>query len=270
MKTKVAFAAALILAIAAVIGMRSVLITTKQDIQRQGHPIEVVVASVALRPGDVLDPNKFEIKVVAGETARPDDITSDRLVEFEGRKLVKSVPRGFPLNERHFIMMPSEINFTQEVEKSRRAISIAVDQVSGVAGLIVPKDRVDVLATMAYHTTGPGGARSILETVTILENVTVLAVDNQTAEYASIPERYRRDGRRGYTSVTLSVTPEEARIITLAKAQSQGMLTLALRNPADSSSSIGRTNSDDLWNSIRDSAERRRLEVSGVRVTGGQ
>jgi len=256
-KIKVAFAAALVLAIAAGIGAKSVIDSFKRKTLEEGYPVWVIKAVRNLQVGEILDYDCITEKRIPGDAVHAGDITREELPEFVGRKLVRYVPAGDPINKRDIFPRASQIKFATQVDPDYRAITIPVDQVAGVAGLIKPKDRVDVLATLVYTVQTPSGAKSMMETMTVLENVTVLAIDSYTAEHASIPERYRRGGRGGYTSVTLSVTPEEARIVTLAQAQSQGMLTLALRNPTCMTSNVKRISADQLWKEIENAARLR-------------
>jgi pilus assembly protein CpaB len=84
-------------------------------------------------------------------------------------------------------------------------------------GLLRPGDRVDIL-----HTPARPGASSV--TVTLLQNVVVLAVGNDTGG----SENSRQTAGR---SVTVSVTPEQAQLIV--HAASEGPLDVVLRNPED-------------------------------------
>jgi len=263
-KIKVAFAAALILAIAAGIGAKSVIDSFKRETIESGHRIWVIKALRNLQVGQILDYDCFTEELIEGKAVHAGDITREEVQLFVGRKIVVYVPAGDPINKRNIFLPASQIRFTDQVNPDYRAITIAVDQVTGVAGLIKPKDHVDVLATLVFTAQTPSGVKSMMETMTVLENITVLAIDSFTAEHASIPERYRKSSRGGYTSVTLSVTPEEARIVTLAQAQSQGMLTLTLRNPAAMKSNVKRLNADDLWTEIENAAK---LRSKGVTTT---
>lgn len=261
MKIKVAFAAALILAIAAAIGVKEIIESYKAEDKKQ---VALAYAAVNLNSGDVVTDEKVKVEMRIGRSARAGDITASDLPYVIGRKLVRFVPAGDVLNYEYFDKPVAEARFTSAVLSTQRAITIPVDQVSGVAGLIQPRDRVDVLATLMYAGgASPSGSKAHVETMTVLENVTVLAVDNRTAQHAALPERLRRDGRGGYTSVTLLVTPEEARILTLAQAQAQGMLTLTLRNPSDNSSDVDRTSMDTLWESIGSAAQKRKSRNDG-------
>ena len=104
------------------------------------------------------------------------------------------------------------------IDKDKRAISVRVDDVVGVGGFLLPGNRVDVLATKKVDGTG-NNAKS----ETILEDLRVLAVDQTASTDKTQPVVVR--------AVTLEMTSEEAEV--LVKAQTEGKLQLALRNPLD-------------------------------------
>jgi pilus assembly protein CpaB len=100
-----------------------------------------------------------------------------------------------------------------------RAMSVAVDEVSDIAGFVLPHARVDVLVAIKEEN-GPGGSSA--HSKIVLENVEVLAVA-QTTDHKDKPQVER--------VVTLLVTPQEAE--RLALASHEGSLRLALRNLND-------------------------------------
>jgi pilus assembly protein CpaB len=101
------------------------------------------------------------------------------------------------------------------IEPTKRAITVRVNDVIGVAGFLLPGNRVDILATRKE------GKRA--HTRTVLEDIKVLAVD-QTAS----PEK---DKPVVVRAVTLEMAPEESEI--LVKSTQEGTLQLTLRNPLD-------------------------------------
>jgi pilus assembly protein CpaB len=105
------------------------------------------------------------------------------------------------------------------IDKSKRAVSVRVDDVVGVGGFLLPGNRVDVLATRRVGNGEESQAR------TILEDLRVLAVDQTASTDKTQPVVVR--------AVTLEMAPEEAE--KLVKAMSEGQLQLALRNPLDNS-----------------------------------
>jgi pilus assembly protein CpaB len=102
---------------------------------------------------------------------------------------------------------------------NKRAMSVKVDDVIGVAGFIKPADRVDVMVTIEPT---PGKQEHPIAKM-ILENVKVLAAGTQM-------ERKGKDEEpKPVQVITVEVDVEEAE--KLALASTQGKLRLALRNP---------------------------------------
>ena len=112
------------------------------------------------------------------------------------------------------------------IPRGMRAVSIQTANISsGVTGFVMPNNKVDVLLTM--HGMGgnndpTGGGR----TVTLLQNVTVLAVDQKI----EAPTEQKMDLKE-MRAVTLLVTPQQAEQLDLG--QNKGVLRLTLRNPLD-------------------------------------
>jgi pilus assembly protein CpaB len=104
---------------------------------------------------------------------------------------------------------------SRQVESGKRAISIRVDDVVGVAGFVLPGDRVDVMLTRRI-----GTAANNLRTEIILQNITILGIDQSADQAADKPILAR--------TATVEVTPEQAQKVILA--QQAGSLSLALRS----------------------------------------
>lgn len=103
------------------------------------------------------------------------------------------------------------------VQPDHRAVTVRVNDVIGVAGFLLPGNRVDVLATRI-------GSGRRAETRTLLQNIKVLAVD-QTAGSAEKNEPVI------VRAVTLETLPEDAE--ALVAAIEEGSVRLVLRNPDD-------------------------------------
>jgi pilus assembly protein CpaB len=107
-----------------------------------------------------------------------------------------------------------------------RAVTVAVDPVSGVGGYLKPGDHVDVVATFRTF-----GIDREAVARTVLQDVQLLALGSQIEK-----ERLRKDGAKpsfssGKDTATLLVTPAEAERLALAEAE--GKLRLALRSAGD-------------------------------------
>ncbi len=111
------------------------------------------------------------------------------------------------------------------VRNGMRAVTIRADTTSAFGGLLRPGDRVDLLITTSRDGTAEGNR----VTVPLLQNVIVLAVGKDTG-MEEVDGR-RRSVERRFNEVTLSVTVEQAQILTLA--DHSGTITLTLRNPDD-------------------------------------
>ena len=106
------------------------------------------------------------------------------------------------------------------VRPEMRAVSLEVNQVSGVSGFVLPGDKVDVLVTVDPH----GSERVDPVTHTLLQNIEVLAAGQKTQQESNKPITVQ--------AVTLLVDPPGAEQV--AHAQHEGEITLVLRNPEDS------------------------------------
>ncbi len=108
-----------------------------------------------------------------------------------------------------------------KITPGKRAVTIGVDNVQGLAGLVKPGDRVDVLATIEP----PAGGESTdnrPKAVQVVENVRLLAV-NQSLD--------REKGGVKMATVSVEVDPREAQALVLAA--NLGRLHLALRSNED-------------------------------------
>jgi pilus assembly protein CpaB len=192
----------------------------------QAAPVEtvpVVVTAVDVPRFTALAPEHLTVRdwpkelVPAGALTRVEDATD--------RVGLTSMVKGEVLHESKLAGRGAGRGLAPGIEKGKRAFTIQTPTVaSGVAGFILPGNKVDVLLTVNGHggndPTG-GGA-----TVTLLQNVEILAVD-QRVEAPTDNKVDTKDLR----SVTLLVTPDEAARLDLG--QNKGTLHLTLRNPED-------------------------------------
>ena len=102
------------------------------------------------------------------------------------------------------------------IAPQKRAVSVRVNDVIGVAGFLSPGNRVDVLVTRQDRNRN-------VRARTLLQDIKVLAVDQRASPDRNEPTIVR--------AVTLELTPQQAE--HLVKATQEGSLQLALRNPTD-------------------------------------
>lgn len=149
----------------------------------------------------------------------------------EGKALLYPVMANEPLTTNKLSVLAGAEGVAAIIEPGKRAISVPITDITGVAGLIQPRMHVDVLFTRI------GSMAEALTTV-VLEDVTVLSIGKNTEIQQAQPSQSstQTSATPNVTqqrAVTLLVTPEEAGRLELAK--NQGRLSLALRNPLDRS-----------------------------------
>ncbi|GEC58880.1 pilus assembly protein CpaB [Bradyrhizobium japonicum] len=200
---------------------------------------------VAARPlprGTLARDEDFSIRSVPRETVPAGAIleTPDSKAGLPGSLVRKFVDAGSPITLQD-ILRPKDRGFLASVlAPESRAISIKVDEESGVSGLIRPGDYVDVVLTQVFEKADPA-RRALAETV--LRNVRVIAIDQEIAQggraiSASV-------GKMAQT-VSLELTPEQVKKVTVAKQL--GTLSLAVRSAVDQweKADAGATSSCDV------------------------
>lgn len=136
-----------------------------------------------------------------------------------GQKLVYPMKRGDTVL---WTSLSSEVErlktgLANTVTRGERALSIAVDEVSGVSGLIKPNDHIDIICTVRSEISEEEA------TFTLLQNLTVLAT--------GLMMDGEHNRKSGYRTLTLLVTLEEAELLVFA--QRKGKLITILRNTED-------------------------------------
>jgi pilus assembly protein CpaB len=212
----VALIIAIILGIAAAVGIRTYLKGREQQFEKQHKLVDVVVTRTSIEAGEVLTDEMVRTRKVPTSTLSDADISLEVLDRYKGKELKRDVGRGVQLRVSHFISREPRLA-SRRLAEGKRAVTIAVDNTSGVAGLIKPGDHVNVHSTSVSTGRDP-------QTWTVLSDVAVLAVDDRMSDISV--GQYGRH-RRGYSSLTLAVTPLEAQVLTYLKDNAE--LTFTLR-----------------------------------------
>lgn len=143
------------------------------------------------------------------------------------RVALRPIVRGEPILASKVSGFGGKATMSAVVPDGKRAFAVRVNDVSGVAGFLLPGDRVDLILTRNPESKGNDDRVSDL----ILQNLVVRGID-QIAD----TERHKPQVVR---TVTLEVTPEEAQ--KLALAMQVGQLSLALRNQGSIEQARART-----------------------------
>lgn len=141
--------------------------------------------------------------------------------QLEGRVTRADVARGEPVLESKLAPPGTTGGLSAVVAAGKRAMTVRVNDVVGVAGFALPGNYVDILVNLQAGGDAVNAQRSISKIV--LERILVLAVAQESAVDDSKP--------RVVNAVTLELTPDQVEKLDLAR--SIGSLSLVLRNQVD-------------------------------------
>lgn len=177
---------------------------------------QVVVATADISPGTQI--NKGLAKIVSWPRELTPPKALANLGEVEGRIVSIPVTSGEPILLSKLAPEGASAGLAALLDNGKRALTVRVDDVSGVAGFIHPGDHVDVLAEMAIPES------KLHFSKTILQNIVVLTA-------GQIWEQVRDQKPAVVNTVTLVLTTDQAEILNLAS--NQGRIRLTLRNRND-------------------------------------
>jgi len=239
MQKRKAFIVSVVLAVIAAILAQAYLISLEKKYRTGAKPIEVLIAKGYIPERTLLTEHMVTTKKIPAEHVAPKALTQvQQLWNQEGVYLYSTVvpiESGEQIVTTKLIAPGRESGVAMVVPEGKRAITVPVDAVTGVADLIRPGHKVDVLVTLEAEQ----GETS--RTATILQNVQVLAVKDliigagtapsqgnaapQAADMGALPEEVA-------PTVTLALTPQEAQV--LAHAMASGTVRLTVRGLNDS------------------------------------
>jgi pilus assembly protein CpaB len=195
---------------------------------------KVVVAAVDVQLGNRLNAQMLQTVDWPSGAMPPGAFTDPKTVE--ERVLRTAVLRGEPILEGKLAPVGTTGGLSAVIAEGKRAMTVRVNDVVGVAGFALPGNHVDVVVN-AQQTAAKGDEpRQISKTV--LEHVLVLAVAQEASRDETKP--------KVVNAVTLELSLEDAERLDLAR--SVGTLSLVLRNQMDKKmvATKGMTK-DELW-----------------------
>lgn len=194
----------------------------------------IVVAKRPLNFGDTLTGEYLnEVNWPAGNFPEGAFRSIDELIggeNGENRVALRAIQVNEPVLRTKITGFGGKATLSTILEKDMRAVTIRVNDVNGVAGFVLPGDRVDVLLTRDESTGGSRNNASLITDI-LLQNQKVLGIDQKANDDEDKPKVAR--------AVTLEVTPRDAQ--KLALASQVGSLSLALRNQTNVDPESART-----------------------------
>lgn len=181
----------------------------------------VVVAAADMEAGAVLDISMLAIREIPEPYVTSDSVTPDAVGQIESGHLRRPIKSGEQLQFSN-VRRQGEQAFSSSLKAGSRALSFSVDEVNSISGFITPEDRIDML--LVYRK----GEQDL--SMPLLQNIRVLATGKEAAPRTDNSSPHDLD--RTYSNITLELSPQEARKLTLAQAAG-ARITAVLRNPKD-------------------------------------
>lgn len=222
MRTIATLAVAIVLGLFAVMLVRNMLNSNARNAgsANAGAVTPVVVAAAPISRGVVLAPNLLKVvsypanAVPTGAVANITDLGAPGPT---GRISLRSLTPNEPVLMTQVTGPGGKLTLAGVVGPGMRAVSVRSNDVAGVAGFVLPGDKVDILLTRSDADQGKPA------TQVLAENVRVLGVDQISNDDADKPVVAR--------AVTVEVTPDQADLVSLAQAV--GAVSFSLRHVAD-------------------------------------
>jgi pilus assembly protein CpaB len=210
----------------AAFGVNRYITRQVQDIEARGKShttVRVLVPKQDLPKGAVLTAKVVAARDIPAEWAHSNALTPDQFERVENKKLAYRAARGemllWSLLEEQ--RAPS---FSSRLPAGHRAITVPVDEVNSISGMLEPGDRIDLMASVKKD--------SRVFMFPLLQNVTVLATGSRV-----VVEADGKEGRRTFTTITLDASPDEAQRVLAAREV--GKLAALLRAPGDTATKGG-------------------------------
>lgn len=215
-----------VLLIAVVCGVLAGL-AARQHIQKKIHSLEQgarvpmvqrIVAAYDLQAGVRLLEEHLALRSFPEAWVAPGSLAPEEFRLLIGKQLTSAVAAGEPVLRLH-AQTAQRPAFSSQIRPGRRAITMPVDRINSVSGLLQPGDLIDLYVSFDYQ------RRTI--TAPLLQGVLVLATDTRTAGEDPLSGA----GAPSYATVTLDAAPEDA--VKLVAARQAGTLTAVLRGSND-------------------------------------
>ncbi|WP_059038845.1 Flp pilus assembly protein CpaB, partial [Ralstonia sp. NT80] len=211
--------------IATIAALAAVVFASRWLTQQSSNGItKVAVATADIDLGQRLSPDFVKLVDWPTSSLPPGAISDSHALD--GRVVRASLTRGEPVLESKLTPVGTAGGLSAVIGEGKRAITVRVNDVVGVAGFALPGSYVDIIVNTLQDAKDvrPGTDRNDQSiSKIVLEKILVLAVAQEVNRDDTKP--------KVVNAVTLEVTPEQAEKIDLAR--SVGNLSLVLRNQVD-------------------------------------
>ena len=210
----------LIIGVALALALGAVVLAAKWMGEQGAAGTHVVVAATDIGQGSRLVAANLQLAEWPAGAMPPGAVTDPK--QLEGRVVRSDIGRGEPLLESKLAPAGTLGGLSAVVAAGKRAMTVRVNDVVGVAGFALPGNYVDILVNLTQPASDFGGRDASISKI-VLERILVLAVAQDSVVDDTKP--------RVVNAVTLELAPEQVEKLDLAR--SIGSLSLVLRNQVD-------------------------------------
>lgn len=190
--------------------------------------IDVVVAKTDLKRGEIVGSDTMAVRRIPKDYVPGTAVDPTGFGNVEGARLAVDMRAGEILI-RGTLEGADVSTFSTRVPQGGRAITLTVDEVNSISGLLQPNDRIDLFLTAKPLKARFSGGNAPDQTRLLLQNVVILATGRQVRP--TVASGTQSGVGRSFTTVTIEASPKDAERLILA--QKAGSLTAVLRGNAD-------------------------------------
>lgn len=224
--------------------------TKKALVKWQQNQTAVFVAKADIPKGALIEGAMLEPAVVPNQYLQPQVVTS--IERITGMQTIAPIAKGEQITLSK-MQQSGKMggNLANVTPVGKRAVTISVDNIASLAGMVRPGDYVDVVGILPIPVQTPEGKKDTQFTVLpLFQNVLILAVGQDIGSgLVQQDSRYKETKREISPLVTLALSPTEANIVAFVREQ--GKFSLTLRSPADAQTELSPPTSwDELFQYI--------------------
>lgn len=213
-KKFVALIVSILVGVLSIWGFKTAFDHKVQSLTQKGPEVAYVVASKEILSGSLISTDNVSQRNMPSDYQQSNAVLATDFSSIDGLALKVDLKPGD-------IVMHSMVDNKKDIAKliplGRRALTIPVDDESSISTMLKPGNLIDLMVTLQ------SAEKTI--TVPLMQGVKILATGKQTDDSDEL------SSTTGYTNITLDVSADDAKNITLAA--SMGRISAILRNPDD-------------------------------------
>jgi len=213
-KKIVALIVSILIGILSVWGFKTAFDHKVESMTQKGPEVAYVVASKDLATGGLISTDTVSQRNIPSDYQQSNAVLATDFGSIEGLPIKVNLKPGDIVM---YSMVDTKKDIAKLIPQGRRALTIPVDDESSISTMLKPGDLIDLMVTLQ--------SAEKTATVPLMQGVKILATGKQTDVSDEV------SGATGYTNITLDVSADDAKNITLAA--SMGRISALLRNPDD-------------------------------------